>query len=342
MKLFGTIIAGATALVSLCATAHAQEDTFFKGKEVTLLIGFGPGGGYDTYGRLLTRHLGKHLPGNPTVIAKNDPAAGGMKVANYIYNVAKKDGTELALFQSATALEPMFGTQEAQYDTTKFTWVGNMDSDAAGCGVWKHTGIKTWEDLKKRETTFGATGPGAVTAIHPRVAGALLDLPVKVITGYTGTRDVNLAMQRGEVDGTCGMYMSSIRSQYQQNVDAGELVIWMTFGPERTKDFPKVPTVFELLKNDDDRKLAELIFGSDAIGRPISAPPGLSPERTATLRKAFDATLKDPELLAEAKKIGLSVAPMTGDQVQKLFTQLLATPKPVVDRAAKAMGRDSK
>jgi tripartite-type tricarboxylate transporter receptor subunit TctC len=205
--------------------------------------------------------------------------------------------------------------------------------------VWKHTGIKSWEDMKKRETTFGATGPGAVTAIHPRVAGALLDLPIKVITGYTGTRDVNLAMQRGEVDGTCGMYMSSIRSQYQQNVDAGELVIWMTFGPERTKDFPKVPTIYELVKNDDDRKLAELIFGSDAIGRPISAPPGMTPERTKTMRDAFNAMTTDATFIAEATKIGLSVGPMKGEDVQKLFASYYETPKPVVERAMKAMGR---
>ncbi len=339
MRTLKTLALAALAVLGAVTSASAQEDTYFKGKDITLLIGFGPGGGYDTYGRLFARHFGRFVPGNPTVVPKNDPAAGGMKVANYIYSVAKKDGTELALFQSATALEPLFGTQEANYETTKFTWVGNMDSDVAGCGVWKHTGIKSWEDLKTRETTFGATGPGAVTAIHPRVAGTLTGLKIKVITGYTGTRDINLAMQRGEVDGTCGMYMASIRSQYQQNVDAGELIIWMTFGKERTKDFPKVPTVFELVKTDDERKLADLIFGSDAIGRPISAPPGLAPERAATLRKAFDAMVKDPDFLAEATKIGLSIDPMSGEEVQKRFVSLLATPKPVVEKAMAAMGR---
>ncbi len=334
------------ATLALCAAAcaaatgaHAQEDTFFKGKEVTLYIGFGPGGGYDTYGRLFTRHYGKFLPGNPTVIARNDPAGGGMKVANQIYSIAKKDGTELGLFQSATALEPMYGTKEAKYETTKYTWVGNMDSDIAGCGVWKHTGIKTWEDMKKRETTFGATGPTAVTAIHPKVAGALLGLPIKVILGYQGTRDVNLAMQKGEVDGTCGMYMSSIRSQYQNYVNSGELTIWMTFGQKRAADFPNVPSIFELVKSDEDRALANLIFGSDAIGRPIAAPPGVPPARAKTLHDAFDKMVKDPEFLADAKNLGLSIAPMSGAEVQKKFEELMKTPKPVVDRAAKAMGR---
>lgn len=342
MKLLGTVIAGATALVSLCATAHAQEDTFFKGKEISIDIGFGPGGGYDTYGRLMSRHFGKFIPGNPTVVARNVPGAGGVKLAAEIYNVAPKDGTRLGLFAATTALEPLFGNTDAKYETTKFTWIGNLDSDVSSCGTWKHTGIKTWEDMKTKEATFGATGPAAITSIHPNVVGALLGLKTKVALGYQGTRDVNLAMQKGEVDGTCGLYMSSIRSQYQQNVDSGELTIWITLGEKRTKDFPKVPSIFELLKNDEDRKLADLIFGSDAVGRPIAAPPGLAPERAATLRKAFDAMVNDAAFLAEAKKIGLSVDPMNGPTVQKTFASFYETPKPIVQRAMKAMGRDSK
>jgi len=339
MRIWGTFILGMTALGLATAPAAAQEDTYFKGKEISISIGFGAGGGYDTYGRLMARHFGRFVPGNPTVIAKNEPGAGGMKLASTIYNVARKDGTELGLFAATSALEPLFGTEEAKYETTKFTWIGNLDSDVSSCGVWKHTGIKNWEDLKTKETTFGATGPAAITSIHPLVLGSLFGLKTKVILGYQGTRDVNLAMQRGEVDGTCGMYMSSIRSQYQADVDSGALTILMTFGTERTKDFPNVPSVFELIKNDDDRKLADLIWGSDRIGRPIAAPPGLAPERAATLRKAFDAMVKDPEFLAEANKIGLSIEPMSGELVQKRFAEFYNTPKPVIQRAMKAMGR---
>jgi tripartite-type tricarboxylate transporter receptor subunit TctC len=338
MKFLGTVIAGAAALM-IGAQAHAQEDTFFKGKEISIDIGFGAGGGYDTYGRLMARHFGRFVPGNPTVIARNVPGAGGVKLAAEIYNVAPKDGTRLGLFAATTALEPLFGNTDAKYETTKFTWIGNLDSDVSSCGVWKHTGIKTWQDMKTRETTFGATGPAAITSIHPNVIGALLGLKTKVALGYQGTRDVNVAMQRGEVDGTCGLYMSSIRSQYQQNVDKGELTVLITLGKQRTKDFPKVPSIFELIKNPDDVKLADLIFGSDAIGRPIAAPPGLAPARAATLRKAFDAMVKDPAFLAEAKKIGLSVDAMSGDEVGKTFASFYKTPKPVVERAMKAMGR---
>jgi len=339
MKTVGTLMLGVVTLVSVCAAAQAQEDTYFKGKEISIDIGFGPGGGYDTYGRLMARHFGKFVPGNPTVVARNVPGAGGVKLAAEIYNVAPKDGTRLGLFAATTALEPLFGNSDAKYETTKFTWIGNLDSDVSSCGTWKHTGIKTWEDMKSKEATFGATGPAAITSIHPNVVGALLGLKTKVALGYQGTRDVNLAMQKGEVDGTCGLYMSSIRAQYQQNIDSGDLNIWITLGEKRTKDFPKVPSIFELLKNDEDRKLADLIFGSDAIGRPIAAPPGLAPARAATLRKAFDEMVKDAAFLADAKKIGLSVDPMTGPTVEKTFASFYETPKPVVERAMKAMGR---
>jgi tripartite-type tricarboxylate transporter receptor subunit TctC len=329
------------ALIAIAAAVPvaAQEDTFFKGKEISLGIGFGPGGGYDTFGRMFARHFGRFVPGNPTVVAKNEPGAGGIRLASTIYNVSKKDGTEIALFAASTALEPLFGNKDAKYETTKFTWIGNMDSDVSSCGLWKHSGIKTWEDMKTKETTFGSTGPAAITSIHPRVIGALLGLKTKVIHGYSGTRDVNLAMQKGEVDGTCGLYMSSIRSQYQKDVDDGNLTIVITLGAKRPKEFPNVPSIFELVKSDSDKQLAELIFGSDAIGRPISAPPGLASARTATLRNAFNAMVKDATFVAEANKIGLSIEPMTGEKVQELFAEFANTPTPVVEKAMAAMGR---
>ncbi len=332
-------VAGLLALLTLSTPALAQEETFFKGKDITLSVGVGPGGGYDTYARLFARHLGRHVPGNPNVVVKNEPGAGSLRLAVRLYNAARKDGTELALIPSSVALEPLFGNSDAQFETGKFLWVGNLDSDVSSCGVWKHANVKSWEDLKTREIVFGATGPSAITAIHPNVMAALVGIKIKVIAGYAGTRDINIAMQRGEVDATCGMYMSTIRSQYKPNVENGELSILMTFGKQRTPDFPNVPSLFELVKPGEDRQLADLIFGADAIGRPITAPPGLAPERVATLRKAFDATVADPDYLAEAAKIGLSVTSMNGAELQKTFAAFYETPKPVVEKAQKAMGR---
>lgn len=343
MRTRGYIAAVATlaaAFVFAGGTAQAQNDaSLFKGKEITISIGFGPGGGYDTYGRLFARHFGKFVPGNPTVVPKNAPGAGGLRLATTIYNVARKDGTELALFAASAALEPLFGNKDAKFETTKFTWIGNMDSDVSSCGVWKTSGVSKWQDMKTHETTFGATGPAAITSIHPRIVGALLDVKTKVILGYSGTRDVNLAMRKGEVDGTCGLYMSSIKSQYQHDVDDGDLRIVITLGKKRTKEFPNVPSIFELLKDKDDLAIADLIFGSDAIGRPISAPPGVSPERTKVLRTAFDAMVKDKAFLAEANKVGLSIEPMTGQEVQGLFAGFYKTPKAVVAKTMDAMGR---
>jgi tripartite-type tricarboxylate transporter receptor subunit TctC len=334
------VVGALAAAVLAVQPASAQQGAdLFRGKEISLSIGFGPGGGYDTYGRMFARYFGKFVPGNPSVVPKNAPGAGGLRLANQIYNVSPKDGTELALFAASTALEPLFGNKDAKFDTTKFTWIGNLDSDVSSCGVWKHSGIKTWEDMKTKETTFGSTGPAAITSIHPRVIGALLGLKTKVIHGYSGTRDVNLAMQKGEVDGTCGLYMSSIHSQYQKDVDNGNLIIVITLGKHKPKEFANVPSIFDLVKKDDDKKIADLIFGSDAIGRPVSAPPGVSPERTKVLREAFNAMVKDKAFVAEANKIGLSIEPMTGEHVQKLFESYYATPKPVVAKAMAAMGR---
>lgn len=331
-------IAASVLAVSSGAVAQSEAD-FFKGKDVTVSVGVGPGGGYDTYARIFARHLGKHVPGNPNVVVKNEPGAGSLRLAVRLYNAARKDGTELALIPSSVALEPLFGNADAQFETGKFLWIGNLDSDVSSCGVWKHANVKSWEDLKTREIVFGATGPSAITSIHPNVMAALLGLKIKVIPGYAGTRDINIAMQRAEADATCGMYMSTIRSQYKANVDAGELSILMTFGKQRTPDFPNVPSLFELVKPGEDRQLAELIFGADAIGRPITAPPGLSPARLATLRKAFDDTVKDPDYIAEAAKIGLSIVSMPGAELQKQFAAFYETPKPVVEKAKKAMGR---
>lgn len=335
-RLIATLAAG-IAVALLWAPASAQDDAAFRGKEISLHIGFGPGGGYDTYARLLARHWGRHIPGNPQVVPRNQPGAGGVKLASTIYNVSRNDGTEVAMFATSAALEPLFGNPDAKYDTTKFTWIGNMDSDVSSCGTWRHAGIKTWEDARARETIFGASGPAAITSIHPKIVGQLAGLKIKVIHGYQGTRDVNLAMQKGEVDGTCGMYMSSLRSQFQNDIDAGDLTIWITLGKERTKEFPNVPSIFELIKSEDDRRLAELIFGQETLGRTISAPPGMAPDRVALLRKSFQATLADPAFLSEAAKLGLSVQPMTGDEVQRRIASFYETPKAVLDRAAAAM-----
>jgi tripartite-type tricarboxylate transporter receptor subunit TctC len=332
----------AALVTAVLAAAAAQGDAaVFHGKEISVFIGAGAGGGADTYARLLARHYGRHLPGNPAVVAKNLPGAGGIRLATQLYNVSPRDGTEIGTFQTSVALEPLFGSKEARFETDKFTWIGNMTSDPTACMTWRHTGVKTWQDLKNRVTTFGASGPASGAAIYSEAMAALLGVRIKVIYGYQGTRSSNLAMQRGELDGQCGLYLSTVRSTFGDQVRSGDLTVWLTSGKERAKDFPDVPTIFELVKSEEDRALAGLVFGQDATSRPIAAPPGLSAEVATALRRGFMATLADPAFLAEAGKMSLDIEPMTGEETQRRFAEFYRTPRPVIERAKAIMGRKS-
>jgi len=333
------IVALTMALALIGVPVHGEPGSdLFKKREITIQIGAGAGGGADIYARLLSRHFGRHLPGNPTIVAKNLPGAGGLRLANQLYNVAPKDGTELGLFLSGTALEPLFGNKEAKFETTKFTWIGNMDSDATVCFVGKHTGVRGWEDLKKRETTFGASGPASVASIQAKIMGEILGAKVRVIHGYQGTRTSLLAMQRGELDGVCGIYMSTVRSQFERDLAAGEMNVFIAFDRNRIKEFPQVPTIFETIKGSADRQLAELIFGQNALSRPVSAPPGLNTERRLALRTGLLATMKDSALLAEATKLRLEIVPMSGEETERRFQSFYELPAAVVARARAIIG----
>ncbi|MGE5539324.1 MAG: Bug family tripartite tricarboxylate transporter substrate binding protein [Gemmatimonas sp.] len=335
-------LCGAVALGFLpVPAAHAQQNDLFRGREIAVLIGGGPGGGADVYTRMFARHFGRYLPGNPSVVAKNVLGAGGLKLANQLYNVSPKDGTEIGTFLTSTALEPLFGNKEARFETTKFTWIGNMlDTDATSCFSWRTSGIKTWEDLKPRVTTFGASGPSALTSVQTKIVGELLGVTTKVIYGYTGgVRTSNLAMQRGELDATCGVYLVTVKTQFQDQIASGDLTVWMTFGASRDSAFPDVPTIYEVVKNAADRQLAELIFKQDTLGRPIAAPPGLPPDRTKAIRDGFMATMADPDFLAEAAKQGLDIHAMDGAETQRRYQAFYDVPKEVVERAKAITGQ---
>jgi tripartite-type tricarboxylate transporter receptor subunit TctC len=323
--------------IALATTAQAQ-DALFRGREITLLIGAGAGGGADIYARVLSRHLGRHLPGNPGVVPKNMPGAGGLRVLNHIYNVAPRDGTEIALSLAGPLFEPLFGNKGAKFEATKFTWIGNMDSDATVCFTGRLSGIRSWQDLKNRDTTFGASGPSSTASIQAKVMGALLGVNVRMIHGYQGVRTQVLAMQRGELDGACGIYVSSMRAQHAHEVASGELIVWIAFDDKRIRDFPEAPAIYELVKSDDDRSLANLIYGQNRLGRPLSAPPDLRPEAAAALRKGFMATMADRAFLDDMEKSRISVTPMTADDTLRLFRSFYGLPASVVERAKAIIG----
>lgn len=320
------------------AQAADQVADFYRGKTVQVLVGFGPGGGYDLYARTLARYMGRHIPGNPTMVPQNMPGAGGVKVMNYLYNVAHKDGTVIATFARGLAIEPLLGhAQGMQFDATKFGWVGSVSNEVSICAYWSTSGIKSWHDMETKPSSIGASAAGADSEIFPTVLRNLFHLPAKVVTGYSnGGADIVLGMERGEVGGRCGWSWSSLLSENKALLDNKKINIVLQLGLQKFEDLPNVPSVMDLPTTPQNKAALKLIVSRQSIARPFAAPPGLPPERLAALRAAFDATMKDPQFLAEAKRLNLEVRPVAGADVQKLIKELYATPPDVVKLAAQA------
>jgi tripartite-type tricarboxylate transporter receptor subunit TctC len=329
------IVGASLALGSHAATAQTSSD-FFKNKNIGVNIGYGAGGGYDIYGRLLARHLGKHLAGNPTMVPKNMPGAGSLKAANYIYNTAPRDGTELGIVASSTLMEPLFGNKQALFDAAKFGWVGSMSQDVSFCSIRTDAGVSNLEDwLKnKRELTFGSTGPAATTYQHTQIVKKMLGVNARTVAGYTGATEVGLAIQRKEVDGICGLQITALQFGFQPMIDSGELKVLVQMGSFKTDVFGPVPSMEDYLKTDLDRSVYQLHFGSLKLARPVIAPPNIPAERLAELQRGFDAAMKDPELLADAEKAKIDINPVHGSEARDLLVRFAGYPRPVIDRAA--------
>jgi tripartite-type tricarboxylate transporter receptor subunit TctC len=341
----------AAALAALLATASvATADSvsdFYAGKSVTILVGYGAGGGYDLTTRLFATHFGKHIPGNPTVVVQNMPGAGSMKAAINVYSVAPKDGTVLGVFASSTALEPLFGNKAATYDPRKYEWIGSLHRDIASCAIWKGAGqgLKNLPDLIKATKTvrFGATSPTAITSQHPLFIKNMFNADIKVIYGYKGTKDVSLAMMRGEVDGSCGMFESSVRSAYDQHIKAGELKVVVQFGRDRKVPyFGDATQMHAMLKTEDQKKVADLIFRQTELARPLAAPPGTPMDRVEALRKAMLATLKDPAMLADANRLKIDYDPVPGEEARDIFSEFYKTPPALIAQGRKYTQPDPK
>jgi tripartite-type tricarboxylate transporter receptor subunit TctC len=331
----------ATLLAAPTPGAAQAPADFFKGKTVNIEIGFPPGGGYDTYGRVLSRHLGKYIPGNPTVVAKNMPGAGALKAANFMYAAAPKDGTEIGIVASSTLMEPLLGNDQAQFDAAKFGWLGSMSKDIAFCGITTASGVAGFDDwLKgKKELIFGSSGPAAITHQHPLVMKNLLGANAKIISGYQGTKDISLAMERKEVDGICGMFISSVQTSYKPMIDAGVMRLIIQMGPVKSDIFGKIPSVYDYAKSDLDRQVLDIHFGQLLLARPFMVPPGVPADRLAALRKAFADTLKDKDLLADAQKAQIEIELVTPDEVQGMLAKFADYPQASIKAAQKAIDR---
>jgi len=334
MRIF-SLTAATLLIVAAASSARAQSPAeFYKGKNVDLYIGYSAGGGYDLYARLLAKHMGKHIPGNPTIIPKNMEGAGSLRLANWIYNVAPKDGSAFGTIGRGTGFDPLLGHKGAQFDATKFTWIGSANNEVSVCVAWHTSGITKFEEMLSRELIVGGTGPAADTDQFPKVVNGVLATKMRVIAGYPGGNDVGLAMERGEVQGRCGWSWSSVKSTQQRWIDDKKINVLVQLALQKHPDLPDVPLVTDLAKTDEQRQVLKIIFARQVMGRPFLAPPNVPKDRVEALRSAFMATMKDPEFMADADKAQIEIVPVSGEEIQKLVTELYQTPAAIAQKAA--------
>ena len=335
-------VALAAGLVSGAARAQDSVAGFYKGRTLTIVVGSSPGGGYDLYSRLLGRFLGRHVPGNPNVLIQNMPGAASNVAAAYVYNVAPKDGTVMGAIFMGAVVEPLFGEARRSthaHDTAKFNYIGNANSDAYVCLVRTDAGVNSLGDLFTKEIVMGASADGASTRDFPSLLKNLLGVKFKIVAGYPGTREINLAMEKGEVQGACGETWSSVAATYPawfRDKLVKPLVQESNVGyPEL--DRMGVPLSKEFAKTAEQKQILDLVYSQTTFGRPYVVAPGVPQERVEALRKAFMAAMTDPDLVAEARRINLDIAPIAGEALQTLITRLYATPQEVVDKAKAAL-----
>jgi tripartite-type tricarboxylate transporter receptor subunit TctC len=328
-------VAAAVLIAAPAASGYAQSPAeFYKDKTVELYIGYSVGGAYDVYGRLLARHMGKHIPGNPTIVPKNMEGAGSLRLANWLYTVGKKDGTVFGTIGRGIAFDPLLGRGGAQFDATKFGWIGSANDEVSICTAWHTTGIQKFEDLMSKELIVGGTGGSADTDQFPRILNGVFGTKMKVISGYPGGNDINLAMERGEVQGRCGWSWSSVEATHPSWVKDGKVKILAQLSLAKHPDLPDVPLIMDFAKTEEQKQILRLIFARQVMGRPFLAPPDLPADRLAALRKAFMDTMKDPDFLAEAQKSELEITPVSGEEIQRLVEEVYQTPKDIVSKAA--------
>lgn len=335
----GRLIALVLVLVAATvANASAQDSVaaFYKGKQLRLLVGSAVGGGYDLYARALARHIVKHIPGNPTIIVQNLPAAGGMVMTNQLYNQGPKDGTVFAapLNSAATAPMLMIGTQ---FDATKLNWLGSLQREAYVGFLWHTVPITNITEIATKEVLVGSTTVGTTMNDFPLLLNDLLGYKFKVVRGYQGTPQINLAIERGEIQGNGGVGLASVKTLTQEWIDHRKIRFIVQYNLQPYPELAGVPMVMDLAKNDQQRQAMRLLFARTEYARPYFLPPGVPAERVQALRGAFDATMRDPAFVAEAEKLQLELSPMTGQALQELVGDLARTPPSIVARVKAAL-----
>jgi len=332
----GLAFACATGLTNAAFGQDAVAD-FYRGKTITIGVGFTAGGGYDLHARTLARHMGRHIPGNPAIVVKNVPGAAGLTLANQLFNTAAKDGTEFATFDRAIPLEPLVAPERARFDTLKFNWIGSTDNDVSTCFSWHTASVKTIDDLYQRELIVGGTGTGGNASFYPKVLNEVLKTRFKIVPGYPGSAQVLLSMERGEVEGFCSMGFVTLEYTRPDWVRDNKVNQLVQLGITKNKAHMDVPLALDLAKTEADKQAIEFVGSPNLFARPFAAPPGLPPERVQALRRAFNETFDDPEYLAEATKRSMQVVLVRGEEIDAVLKRIYSMPKSVISRVQAAI-----
>ena len=327
--LFGVFISSATLTL-----ASAQDGWSYKNRTITIYSAGTAGGGYDFYSRLLARHLGKHLPGNPAVVVKNMPGAGGVVLANYLHVRAARDGTEFAALEHGTAFTPLLTRARVEFDPAKFGWLGSMEQFTPIAAVWHTVPVYSADDLMTTPINVGTAGAGSTTSGYPHSLNAILGTKMRVIQGYPGSAEVNLAIERGELDGVASWCWTCLKSQKPHWVAEKKLRVVMQLAPVGDPELTvmKIPTVFDRAKTDEQRQMLNIVFGSVALSRPFVAPPDLPPERLSLLRRGFESTVKDPALIADAASKGYVVEFISPAFVEDIVRKAFAADPALIEK----------
>jgi tripartite-type tricarboxylate transporter receptor subunit TctC len=338
-RLFVTSFCVALAVALACPQAMAQDAVagFYRGKTITIDVGFTAGGGYDLHARTLGRYLGRHLPGNPNVIIKNMPGAAGLILLNSLYNTLPRDGTEMATFDRALPLEPLTNPQRARFDALKLNWIGSTDDDASTCFAWHTSPVKTFNDLYTHQLIVGGTGTGGDAHDYPMLMNAVLGTKFKVVPGYPGSAQVMLAIERGEVEGFCSMGFVTMQFTRPKWVENHLINVLVQLAVHKNKDHPEVPLGMDLAKTPADRQAIEFLSSPNLFARPFVAPPDVPPERVRALRQAFNDTMADPDYLADATARKMHVVLVKGEEIERVLRHIYGMPKSVIDRVREAV-----
>ncbi len=318
---------------SLPAASEPVAD-FYKGKSITMLVASGAGGGYDTYARVFARHVVKYIPGQPNIIAKNMPAAGGLAAASTLFNNADRDGLTMGALANVSTLDPLFGNPGARYDPRKFGWIGSIGKLQNVCATWHTSSVKTIEDAKKREVIVAGSGAASNTAVVPRIVNELLGTRFKVVAGYDPAGGLTMAVESGEAEGICGLSWSTMKASRPDWISGKKLNVIVQMSMERLPDLPDVPSVVDLVTDPARKRVLELILIRQETGRPFAAAPDTPADRLNALRKAFDQTMKDAEFLGDADKNQMEIEPLTGGQIVAFLEKAYASPPAIIAEAA--------